>query len=157
MQARERGFCPYDTVGTILFPSLQFAVSLPITEWKPRYSTFVHASRELNCGRCENLSSSQMGNPTPANTPPELSGEARLALLWMVIAFAMVFIPFLILAIRRLTISHRKSNRTRSHRTTTVSAWEEAGRRLEVDGGAQRLDDTVDLDPFDSPEDNNPW
>jgi len=97
-----------------------------------------------------------MSVPDPATAPPELPGEMRLALLWMFVAAGLVFIPFIFLAIRRATISGRTSPKKRKPVVHT-SAWEEAGRRLNVGGGASRLDDTVDIDPFDSQPDDGPW
>ena len=97
-------------------------------------------------------------SPDAVSTPaPTISGESRLILLWMVVVFAIVFVPFLVFAIRRATISGPRANRgaRAGARAVTVDAWSEAGRRLVGEPGSKRLDDTVDLDPFE-PEDE-PW
>lgn len=88
----------------------------------------------------------------PATAPPEL----RLALLWMGVACGLVILPFLLLAIRRATLgsSRRETRRRRARRAQNTDAWTEAGRRLVVEGGHGRLDDTVDLDPWGSDEDS---
>ena len=97
-----------------------------------------------------------MNAPDVNTPPPEMPGEVRLALLWMLVAFGLVFIPFVIIAIRRATIGGRPPSK-KSKPTVLTSAWEEAGQRLQVDGGAKRLDDTVDLDPFDFDSDGDRW
>lgn len=86
-----------------------------------------------------------------------MSGESRLVVLWMVVLFAIVLVPFLLIAIRRATISSSggKGRRRRPTGESVVDPWSEAGRRLIGDTPTRRLEDTVDLDPFD-PEDE-PW
>ena len=92
-------------------------------------------------------------DPQPA--PPVLSGEARLVLLWMIVVFAIIFVPFLLFAIRKATIATAPGRRARKKSKPSVDAWSEAGRRLVADQGVARLDDTVDIDPFDA--EDEPW
>jgi len=91
----------------------------------------------------------------PPTLPTEVSGELRLVLLWMAIAFVAVFVPLLILAIRRATIGSRRPSRPPRSTDAAVDAWAEAGRRMDAGLGRSRLDDTVDLDPFNM--DDEPW
>jgi len=82
----------------------------------------------------------------------------RLALLWMGVAFVLAVLPFLLLAVRRAIFgSPRTHNRdARSTSGAGVDAWSEAERRIATEPGADRLDDTVDLDPF-GPSGDGPW
>jgi len=84
--------------------------------------------------------------------PEPISSELRLALLWMGLLLGGLFVLFLLLAIRRATINHAGSGSRRPGRkrqSPPIDAWTEAGRRLQIEPGSGRLDDTVDLDPFD--------
>lgn len=84
---------------------------------------------------------------------PELaSSQLRMALLTLGLLLSGLFVTLLLLAIRRSTITHSVHDQPRSTRKKSsppIDAWVEAGRRLQVEPGVSRLDDTVDLDPLD--------
>lgn len=89
---------------------------------------------------------------TLAAIPELASSQLRLALLTLGLLLGGFFVTLLWLAIRRSTITHSVHDHPRStHKRTSppIDAWAEAGRRLQVEPGVSRLDDTVDLDPFD--------
>jgi hypothetical protein len=89
--------------------------------------------------------------PTLAAIPELTPAQLRLMLLMVGLLLSGIFMVMLLLAVRRSTIHHAAGNRHADGKQPSppVDAWIEAGRRLQVEPGVNRLDDTVDLDPFE--------
>ncbi len=89
--------------------------------------------------------------PTLAAIPELTPSQLRLLLLMVGLLLSGLFMVMLLLAVRRSTIHHPAGQPRSSGKQPSppVDAWTEAGRRLQVEPGVSRLDDTVDLDPFE--------